>query len=142
MTYGQTAAFWQSYLEMVQTLLDFHKSIRVGNWNLHLQSIQRMLVWFFAYDRPNYSHHLSYCWSSFLNLHNTHPKLHQELKKGNFAIRSVHGKFNKLSSKVMEQTINSEQKGSGGSKGFSTTEGIVQRWILPSHAISVINADL
>ena len=142
-TYGPTAAFWQSYLETVQTLLDFHKSIRVGNWDLHLQSMQRMLVWFFAYDRPNYSRHLSYCWSSFLNLHNTYPKLHQEFKKGNFAIRRVHGKFNKLPpDQVIEQTINREQKGSGGIKGFSTTEGTVQHWILSSHAISAINADL
>ena len=37
--YGPTAAFWQSYLDMVQILFDFNKSLRTGNWELHLQAM-------------------------------------------------------------------------------------------------------
>ena len=30
------AVFWNSYLEMVQTLCDFVKSIKTGDWDLHM----------------------------------------------------------------------------------------------------------
>ena len=42
--FGPMAMFWQSYLVMVQILLDFVKSIRLPDWNLHLQSTERMLM--------------------------------------------------------------------------------------------------
>ena len=109
------AKFWQSLLEMIQILLDFHKSNRVGNWDLHLHSMRRMMPWFFAYDRPNYFRHLSYYWSTLLNLHKTHPRLYEEFKHGDFCIRRIHGKFNQFPpDHVIEETINKEQKGSGG----------------------------
>ena len=42
--FGPKTMFWQSYLDMVQILLDFVKSIRLPDWNLHLQSTERMLM--------------------------------------------------------------------------------------------------
>ena len=34
---GPLAIFWQSFSDMVQTLLDYIKSMRTGNWDLHLK---------------------------------------------------------------------------------------------------------
>ena len=48
--FGTMAVFWQPFIEMVQILLDFIKSIRIGDWSLHLNSTTRMLRWFHAYD--------------------------------------------------------------------------------------------
>ena len=48
---GPMAKFWESFLNMVQILLDYIKSTRNGNWDLHLSSMERMLPWFHAYDR-------------------------------------------------------------------------------------------
>ena len=33
---GSTASFWSSFLKMIQILLDFTRSIKLGNWKLHL----------------------------------------------------------------------------------------------------------
>ena len=41
---------WQSYLDMVQILIDFLKSISLPNWNLHLESTERMLAWLITED--------------------------------------------------------------------------------------------
>ena len=47
------------------------------------------------------------------------------------------GSFNKVASdQCIEQTINREQKCHGGIKGYSTSEGTVQRWVLTSHIVS------
>ena len=48
--FGPTAQFWQSFLDKSQVLLDYIKSLRIGNWQLHLCSMVKMLSWFHAYD--------------------------------------------------------------------------------------------
>ena len=49
------------------------------------------------------------------------------------------GKFNILSpDQVIEQTIDEQQKGSGGIIGYSTSIGTVQRRIISSHAVAEI----
>ena len=58
--FGPMATYWQTYLDMVQILLDYIKSIRLPDWDLHLQSTERMLIWIHAYDRTNYSRHFTY----------------------------------------------------------------------------------
>ena len=51
----------------------------------------------------------------------------------NFSVRRTPGK---LSDQCIEQTINREQKGQGGIKGYSTSVGTIQRWVLTSHVAS------
>lgn len=55
--------FWTSYLNMVQTLRDFVKSIKIGDWDLHMNSSEKMLHWYHAYDHYNYARHFSYYWA-------------------------------------------------------------------------------
>lgn len=47
--------FWNSYLQMVSTLLAFIRGTRTGNFDLHISALRDMLPYFFAYDRVNYS---------------------------------------------------------------------------------------
>ena len=62
--FGPTASFWASFLQMFQTLFNFMRSIKLGNWKLHLQSTEEILAWMFAYDRPNYARFLTYYMAS------------------------------------------------------------------------------
>ena len=65
---------------------------------------------------------------------NTRPRICTEIKQGNFSVRRSAGRVNKLPrDQVIEQTINKDQKGSGGIIGYSTSKGTVQRWIITSH---------
>lgn len=136
---GPMAEFWQSYIEMVQILLDFIKATRGGDWDLHLQAMERM----HAYDRTNYSRHFTYYWVSQQKLQTRFPSIYQEFKMGNSCTRRTAGKFNMLPpDQVIEQTINRDQKGSGGIKAVSTSHGSIQRWVLASHNTATIAADL
>ena len=38
---GPTASYWNSYLDMVQTLLDYQRSLRTGDWDLHLRATEK-----------------------------------------------------------------------------------------------------
>jgi hypothetical protein len=37
------------------SLLEFVRATRVGDFNLHLAAVRHMLPWYFAYDRQNHS---------------------------------------------------------------------------------------
>ena len=48
-------AYWMTFFDITQVVLDYVKSIHVGNWELHLTAFECMLPWFHAYDCQNYS---------------------------------------------------------------------------------------
>ena len=141
--YGPTASYWHSYLDMVQTLLDYQRSLRIGDWDLHFRATEKMLPWFHAYDRYNYARHFTYYWCTQQKLGDTHPEMREIYLSGKFSVKRSSGRFNRLpSDQIIEQTINKEQKGKGGIIGSSTSEGTVQRWILTSHVVANLMADL
>ena len=128
---------------MVQTLLEYQRSLRTGDRDLHLRATEKMLPWFHAYDHFNYARHFTYYWCTQQNLGDTHPGLHQAYLKQHFSAKRTVGRFNRLpSDQVIEQTINKEQKGKGGIIGGSTSEDTLQRWILTSHIVASLMTDL
>ena len=130
---------WNSFFEMVQILLDFIKSTRTGDWSSHMQVSERMLKWFFAYDRPNYSRHFTYYSATQQKSKDTHPKIYDQFMLGNFSVKRTDGSFNKLPpDQVIERTINKEQKGAGGIIGITTSDSAVQRWVLSSHIMAAL----
>ena len=62
-TYPMTV-FWNAYLEIVQTLRDFIKSIKTDDWDPHMYASEKMLYWFYAYDNYSYARHFYYYWGS------------------------------------------------------------------------------
>ena len=102
---GPLKMFWNSYLEMVATLLSLIRATREGNWELHLECIKAVLPWFFAYDHTNYARFLPVYLVHMLELPDTHREAY---------------------------TSNTRTK--GGIIGFSLKKGAVQRWMLTAHA--------
>ena len=121
---GSISFLCNSFVEMVQILLDFIKSTRIGDWPLHMQASERILKWFFAYDNPNYSRHFTCYWATQQKFKETHPKIYDQFILGNYSVKKTDGSFNKLPlDQVIEQTINKKQKGAGGIIGINTFDG-------------------
>ena len=136
---GSISFLCNSFVEMVQILLDFIKSTRIGDWPLHMQASERILKWFFAYDNPNYSRNFTCYWATQQKLKETHPKIYDQFILGNYSVKKTDGSFNKLPlDQVIEQTINKKQKGAGGIIGINTFDGAVQRWILSIHITAAL----
>ena len=51
---GSMSEYWISYITMVKTLLDIIRASREGNFLLHLEDVEAIIPWSFAYDRTNY----------------------------------------------------------------------------------------
>ena len=94
--FGPTAQFWQSFLFMSQVLLNYIKSFRIGDWQLHLCSMEKMLPCFHAYDGISYARHFTHCFASFQKLDETHSSILGQFQRGNFAIKRTNESFNML----------------------------------------------
>ena len=46
---------WDKYIEMILLLLEFIRAEQEGDWELHLKVTTKMIPYFFAMDRMNYS---------------------------------------------------------------------------------------
>ena len=107
-------AFWNSYLEMMQVLMNYMKSVKLGDWHLYINSVVNMLPWFHACDNQSYARHFTYYWATQQDLPNTHPNIYSEFLNGRFSIKQSEGCFNKVPpDQVIEQTINKDQKRPG-----------------------------
>ena len=141
-TTKQTFAFWSSYCDMVGILLLFIRSIREGNWEMHLASIRSMLPWIFAYDRVNYSRYLPVYWMEMHDLGHTHPLIYQQFMEGEFVVQRSEKPFAQMPcDQTIEQTANRDSKTKGGMTGFTTSKGTVNRWIWSHHARGAITRE-
>ena len=123
------AQLWSSFIDMVHLLLQFIRSIREGNWKLHLDCIASMLPWMFAHDRTHYSRYLPAYWAEMKQLSVDQPNAHCDLMAGDFSVqRNQDTGFSRVAvDQSIEQTVNRHTKTSGGIIGFSLRSGTVQR---------------
>ena len=87
---------WRTYMKMVETLLNFIRANREGNWNLHLQSFADMLPWMTVYDHTNYARWGTIYLAEMKNLEISQPIIHREFMNGNFVVRRGKGRFNQV----------------------------------------------
>ena len=122
-------AFWDEYVSMVTSLLQFLKAERTGNWKLHLSSVAAMLPHFFAMNRQNYARYLPVYIADMQQLELTHPDVNNEFAAGNHTISHSGQPFLQVSTDIaLEQSINADSKSSGGVIGISQIPSALERW--------------
>ncbi|KAK4881851.1 hypothetical protein RN001_005170 [Aquatica leii] len=127
---SSTFQFWCTYMEMVETLLEFIYSERTGQWDLHLQSFRKMLPWFFTYDHNNYARWGSVYLCDMLDLENKAPIVYQEFCDGNFVVKRLNGGFNRISVDQALEYVNKTSKDAGGIVGLTKNSTRLDEWYL------------
>lgn len=124
-----TFAFWCTYMDMVEAVLQFIRSSREGNWPLHLASVRAMVPWMFSYDRYNYARYLPVYWMETNILPKSHPFVYEHFQKGYFSVQrqDSYGFAGIPCDMTIEQTVNKDSKTRGGLKGFTVNKGAVNR---------------
>ena len=134
---SSVAKFWLSYLEMVQVLLMYLRSMRMADWKLRLHCLRKILPWVFPNNHVHYIRSLSLFWSEMTALPDTHPFAHQQLDNGEFCLQRGSSPFSQVPiDQGNEQTINRESKTMGGIVGFSAgySPATVYKWVVNAHA--------
>jgi hypothetical protein len=141
---GDTAKRWVQYFEMLILVKQFIEAERSGNWQLHLETMQKMLPCFHA------SGHFPYAKSAHLYLQDMFgikecitPKEYEEyVQKGYFTIRRSEKFWSGIwSDMTIEQTLMRSMKSSGGltdsmkssgglTHGRGMTDSMLTKWVL------------
>ena len=95
-----------------------------------------MLPYCFTYYHINYALYLTYFLGDMLQLNKSFPGIYEQVIVRNFAAQLSsklfsHKLFSRIETdKVIQMTLNKDTKTPGGTTGFSTIVGVVQRWEL------------
>ena len=141
---AKTADLWLQYMQMVDLLRMFMKGERLGNWDLHLQSLYEMLPYFAASGHRLYLRSVHIFLQKMAKLPEQHPEVHQHFKEGLHVIRRSDRCWSGLSPDlVIEQCLMRSLKTTGGltrGRGFSETQRLL--WVLSMPACAEINSSM
>ena len=76
--------FSRQYMNMVLEMLIFLKSVRKGDWNLHLASLISFCKCFFAFDKLNYARLIPLYIADMQKVKRTDPDIYAEFMRGNW----------------------------------------------------------
>ena len=123
-----TFYYWMTVLDLQLLLLVFITSLRDGDFNLYVQSLIKMMPWFFALNHHNYSRWLPIHIHDMFNLKSNHPQVHEMFLKGNFVVNKTSRRFSALPLDHAHEQNNSLVKGDGGAIGLTENPAALRRW--------------
>ena len=104
---NSTSAYWMTFFDITQVLLDYAISICAGSWELHLAASERMLPGFMPMTAKITLAIFPTTGVGTSLFKDSHPSVYEAYIQGNFSTKRKVGKFNiLLPDQVIEQTIN------------------------------------
>ncbi len=140
---GNMAKWMDSYIEMVNILLNIIHFQRIGNWEGFLESIHMFLPWCFGLNRHNYARNMSYFYIDMRDLETRNPSAYQYLMDGGFSGSLSGEKHTKIPmDQIIEMTINRCSKETGGLSGKTENVGASARWVRINHYLAALKQHL
>ena len=93
---NQCSLFWFLVLQLQLTILVFVRSIRSGNFPLYIQSLTKLVHWFFKFDHYHYARWILVHLRDMMALSHFHPDIHTEFVKGHFTVKKTSNAFSNL----------------------------------------------
>ena len=84
--YSRTAKLWLQYMDMIDILRKYIRAERTGNWELHLQTLSKMLPFLAASGHNNYTKCV-WIYLQPMSLLQDHQEVYEHFKKGLHVIR-------------------------------------------------------
>lgn len=119
-----------TYMEMVETMLQFLRSVRTADWDQNLTSLHAFTKYFFALDQQNYARMIPLYLSEMQNLHSSDPIIWQHFKEGQFVVNKSMVPFNALGADEALEHENRRLKVQGGLVGITLNENARARFFL------------
>lgn len=127
---GPTAKLWVRYFHKICILKDFYMAEKIGDWQLHLDNLQKMLPFFHSAGRLPYAKCAQTYLQHMADLKMSDRERDQFIDRGFFTARRSH-KFacGIFSDQVIEQTLNRELSLKGGAFVRGASRSVVIQWL-------------
>ena len=129
------------YMQMVDTMLIFIRSVRTANWDLHLAALEEFVKYFFALDLTNYSSMIAWYIADMKQLESKHPDLWNEFKRGNWVVHKSKTSFCALGADEALEHENRAMKVLGGLVNITQKKPALTRFFLTSPELSRLTAE-
>ena len=130
--------FWYLTMQLELLLLVFLRSIRQANYPLHVDSIAKMLPWFFALNHQNYARWLSVHLLDMRTLPQTAPEVACKFNEGFFTVNKSSNRFSAVAIDQAHEQNNAIVKGGGGAVGLTENLSALRRWMVSGPEIARI----
>ena len=120
--------YWSTVLELELLLLSFVRSLRLGNFVLYVECLQKLAPWFFVCDQTHYARWLSVHLRDMLCIRTAHPDVYEQFVKGNFTVVKSNHKFSRIAVDQAHEQLNASLKGDGGAVGLTENDAALCRW--------------
>ena len=122
--------YWKSVIDLQITILLYIRSIREGNFKLHVEVLYKLLNWYFIFDHYNYARWLTIHWFDLNALETTFPDVYNFFLQGHFSFQKSHRDFSKMGLDQIHEQNNKLIKGSGGASDLlnKADDSALIRW--------------
>jgi len=121
--------FW-SYIQLVETLLNFIRASRQGLWLLHLATLEKLCALFFCQNRLKYAQYIPEYLAKMQQLEKTDPSIWQEFMAGNFCVKKSAIAFSSIGVDHAIEHVNRSMKVMGGIRGITQKPAALSRFFL------------
>ena len=142
-TEGNMGKLMDTYLEMVNLMLNFIHFTRKGNWNGYLEAIYEFLPYCFRLNRHNYARDLSFYYNHMCSLEIENPVAYEYLQEGGFSGSLTGLPHSRIPfDQIIEMTINRSCKDIGGLSQSTNDPGTTERWTRTNHFMVALREHL
>ena len=129
------------YMRQVTALLQFIRSTRLRQWDLHLSSLEQLCIWFFAYNRMDYALNIPEYIARMYNLQHTNPEVWKEFEQGGFTVDTSPVAFTAIGVDQAQEHINKGHKGGGGICGITNNPEVLLRYCLSTIELTRLSSE-
>ena len=90
------STIWKQILELQVHILIYIRSIREGDFQLHILALRALMKWYFALDHYNYTRWLTVHLFDLVNLEKQHPDVYENFSKGYFTFNKSCSEFSSM----------------------------------------------
>ena len=132
------ARFYRNYMSLFEILLLFIRASRQQCWELHLEALNAMVPYFFAFDMLNYARLTPVYLSQMAELKEKDRVTWQLFERGNFSVNKSSVAFTAIGADHALEQQNRAMKVLGGIKGIANNQTALDEFFMTAGEMSLI----
>ena len=122
--------FWSIILQLELDVMIYVRAIREGDFLLYIDALAKLVPWFFALGHTNYARWIPVHLRDMVSLHDKHPGVFAEFRKGNCVVKKTTHVFSGIAIDQAHEQNNASVKGDGGAVGLTENPAALRRWMV------------
>ena len=114
--------YWKCVIDLQVLILLYVRSIREGNFKLHVKVLFKLLIWFLIFDHCHYACWLTIQWFDLYAIELKFPDLYNHFSNGNLSFQKSNREFSRIGLEQIHEQNNEIIKGAGGASDLLNKE--------------------